>query len=898
MSAVRWNVVLWLCLYCGGTFAQTASQEVELFNSVKQASLKWTSYPNSKAWSEKLLKMGSETQVPVYQACAVNNKPSSRSLLTNWIARKDALHLLLDLQFAQEEESSSNQLSPLQVHLLESDSPLSKFSESQNPLNLKTSQTFSTTTEVHQIKEYLKNSLELVLNTEPLSHDGFHLGFTYSGRCIFLSSVRLYYRRCPPLVSHLVGFEGASAGAGSLTGSCVEGTVGVEGKLEPPQRECQVNGKWGPLQGGCTCAPGHQEKGDSCEACRVGYYKAANESGGCRSCPPNRKTDREGAEGCDCRQGYFSLPGDPYVMGCTRPPSAPVNVTVQRLNDSILTLLWDPPIDLGGRQEVMYDVECSEREGGTDGQWAVCGEAVIFLPASAGLTVTAVNLTWVSPWSDYRLSVRARNDVSFHQGAAAASSTAPIIIHRWKSLVINTPGPIPLDPHHSHVEGPSPWVIIGTVLGVLLLSIMVPAAVYSLRRKYTKLSQDQEVELLPSHTGVTYGRNEGSHAAPQEVNMVVVPGVVQLLESVGDKLLTSLRDVLVDRNQLTLGKELGAGEFGSVYEGIFTPEQGMDIKVAVKTMRVGLHRQEDLESFLKEAEIMQHFDHINVVKLLGVTLEQDSPLPVPLVILPFMKHGDLRRFLIATRYGDIPMFVPHQSLLRFMVDIAAGMEYLSSHGFLHRDLAARNCMLGDDLHVCVADFGLSKKTYSNNYYRQTVIIRMPVKWMAIESLSESIFTSKSDVWSFAVTMWEIVSRGRTPYPGVHNHELLELLNAGHRLKLPECDDKLYEVMLSCWHREPGHRPGFRELGETLKALLFELPPLEASQEAHYINQGLEAATHIPWVADGYDNPGFEEGAVGNVYLPTPVGAGANAKPPKKDEEGYLLCMKTSTVSTV
>ncbi|XP_045075657.1 ephrin type-A receptor 3-like [Coregonus clupeaformis] len=316
MSAVRWNVVLWFCVYCGGTFAQPISGEVELFNSVKQASLKWTSYPKLKAWSEKSLKIGSETQVPVYQACAVNNK--RRSLLTHWIARKDALHLLLDLQFAQEEESSSNQLSPLQVHLLESDSPLSKFSESQNPLHLQALQTFSATTEVHQIKEYLNNSLGLVLNTEPLSHDGFHLGFTYSGRCIFLVSVRLYYRRCPWLVSHLVGFEGASAGAGPLTGSCVEGAVGVEGQVDPPQRECQANGAWGPLQGGCTCAPGHQEKGDSCEACRTGYYKAANESGGCRSCPPNSKTDGEGAEGCDCGQGYFRLPGDPYVMGCTR----------------------------------------------------------------------------------------------------------------------------------------------------------------------------------------------------------------------------------------------------------------------------------------------------------------------------------------------------------------------------------------------------------------------------------------------------------------------------------------------------------------------------------------------------------------------------------------------------
>uniref|UniRef100_A0AAQ4RL44 receptor protein-tyrosine kinase n=1 Tax=Gasterosteus aculeatus aculeatus TaxID=481459 RepID=A0AAQ4RL44_GASAC len=197
----------------------------------------------------------------------------------------------------------------------------------------------------------------------------------------------------------------------------------------------------------------------------------------------------------------------------------------------------------------------------------------------------------------------------------------------------------------------------------------------------------------------------------------------------------------------------------------------------------------------------------------GVTLqrEQDFPLPVPLVILPYMKHRDLRRFLI---------FVPHQSLLRFGIDIAAGMAYLSAKGFLHRDLAARNCMLGDDLRVCVADFGLSKKIYSSNYYRQKATIRVPIKWMAIESLSESIYSSKSDVWSFGVTMWEIVSRGRTPYPGVHNHELLELLLSGHRLKPPEdCDHNLYEVMQSCWDKEPSRRPDFKELGEILKGLL-------------------------------------------------------------------------------
>ncbi|XP_058636560.1 hepatocyte growth factor receptor isoform X2 [Onychostoma macrolepis] len=289
---------------------------------------------------------------------------------------------------------------------------------------------------------------------------------------------------------------------------------------------------------------------------------------------------------------------------------------------------------------------------------------------------------------------------------------------------------------------------------------------------------------------------------------------VEMFEGMSDRLLCDLRDVMVERTKLTMGQKLGKGEFGAVYEGIFSPQKGQDIRVAVKTLK-------------------------------GVALKRDpeSSIHVPLVILPFMKHGDLHSFLKATRYGDVPMFVPYQSLLGFMIDIAAGMEYLSLQGFLHRDLAARNCMLGDDLHVCVADFGLSKNIHSSNYYRQkNMDVNMPVRWMAIESLSDFLYTTKSDVWSFGITMWEITSRGKIPYPGISGHELLDFLENGHRLKQGDNDSKLYELMLSCWHRDPSQRPGFGELGQSLKALLSELPPLEASNEAHYINLGLEAAS--------------------------------------------------------
>ncbi|KAK7176889.1 hypothetical protein R3I93_000971 [Phoxinus phoxinus] len=409
-----------------------------------------------------------------------------------------------------------------------------------------------------------------------------------------------------------------------------------------------------------------------------------------------------------------------------------------------------------------------------------------------------------------------------------------------RPVPIAGPSPVPiadfiLDPNADSRPGLFPVLTAVLVCGVLFL--LIAAVFISVRRH--KLSGGQKTELI-SRSGVTrYQRPKQQQQHTDDSELVNS----QMLEGESD-MLCGLRDVLVERTKLTMCRILGKGEFGAVYEGIFSPQKGQDIRVAVKTSKEAIYSKEDLESFLKEAEIMKHFDHVNVVKLLGVVLERDpeSSIIVPLVILPFMKHRDLHSFLKATRYGDVPMCLPYQRLLHFMIDIAAGMEYLSLQGFLHRDLAARNCMLGDDLRVCVADFGLSKQIYSSNYYRhKNWTVKLPVRWMALESVSDNIFTTKSDVWSFGITMWEITSRGKTPYPGVSNYELLDFLEKGHRLTQGDNDNTLYEVMLSCWHRDPSQRPGFGELGQSLKALLSALPPLEASRESHYISLRLEEA---------------------------------------------------------
>ncbi|KAI6048834.1 tyrosine-protein kinase Mer isoform X1 [Marmota monax] len=531
--------------------------------------------------------------------------------------------------------------------------------------------------------------------------------------------------------------------------------------------------------------------------------------------------------GVSCMNEIGWSASSPWVLASTTegaPSVAPLNVTVS-LNESggYLDVRWTkPPIAWQAGQLVGYRIshvwqssgtfkELSEEVGQNGSQAQI---PVQVHNATCTVRIAAITKGGVGPFSDpVEISVPAYGEVDYAPSSTPApGNTEPLL------------------------------VILGCFCGFMLIGLVLYISMAIRKRlqetRFGSAFTEEDAELV-----VNYIAKKSFCRRAIELTLHSL--------GVSEELQNKLEDVVIDRNLLILGKILGEGEFGSVMEGSLKQPDGTSQKVAVKTMKLDNFSQREIEEFLSEAACMKDFNHPNVIRLLGVCIEMGSQgVPKPMVVLPFMKYGDLHTYLLHSRLGTGPKHIPLQTLLKFMVDIALGMEYLSNKNFLHRDLAARNCMLRDDMTVCVADFGLSKKIYSGDYYRQGRIAKMPVKWIAMESLADRVYTSKSDVWAFGVTMWEIATRGMTPYPGVQNHEMYDYLLHGHRLKQPEdCLDDLYEIMYSCWSTDPLDRPTFSALRLQLEKLLKSLPEAQDKADIIYINtqplEGLEGLAEEP-----------------------------------------------------
>ncbi|KAG5281847.1 hypothetical protein AALO_G00049450 [Alosa alosa] len=255
------------------------------------------------------------------------------------------------------------------------------------------------------------------------------------------------------------------------------------------------------------------------------------------------------------------------------------------------------------------------------------------------------------------------------------------------------------------------------------------------------------------------------------------------------------------REEFKLQQKLGEGHFGEVWEAAWTSKNQ---KVAIKMLK-----QEDTkqDEFIKEVHALKNLHHPKLIQLLAM-VSRGEPV---YIVTELMSKGSLKSYL-ATPEGQI---LTSAHLIYMASQVAEGMAYLEDRHIVHRDLAARNILVGDDLICKVADFGLAR-IIKDSVYTASRSTKIPVRWTAPEAALYQRFSVKSDVWSFGVLLYEMMSRGKMPYDGKSNKEVLEILASGYRLPSPhKCPPNIYRIMLECWNPEPSKRPSFHALHSQL-----------------------------------------------------------------------------------
>ncbi|XP_059480831.1 tyrosine-protein kinase receptor-like [Neocloeon triangulifer] len=273
----------------------------------------------------------------------------------------------------------------------------------------------------------------------------------------------------------------------------------------------------------------------------------------------------------------------------------------------------------------------------------------------------------------------------------------------------------------------------------------------------------------------------------------------------------------IPREHLRLVTPLGQGAFGEVYKGFYKTRanDAVEMPVAVKTLPELSTSQSEMD-FLMEALIMSKFNHPNIVHFIGVCFDSHPRF----IILELLAGGDLKNFLRESRpKPERPSILTMKDLLMCAIDVAKGCKYMEDNHFIHRDIASRNCLLtskGPGRVVKIADFGMARDIYRADYYRKGGKAMLPVKWMPPEAFLDGIFTSKTDVWSFGVLLWEVMSLGYMPYTGRGNQEVMQLVTDGGRLEPPNgCPAPVYGLMTQCWHPIPDDRPNFSTILERI-----------------------------------------------------------------------------------
>ncbi|XP_040040327.2 tyrosine-protein kinase receptor Tie-1 isoform X3 [Gasterosteus aculeatus] len=487
-------------------------------------------------------------------------------------------------------------------------------------------------------------------------------------------------------------------------------------------------------------------------------------------------------------EGGEGAPGPEAIMETDCPgPSSPRNIQALPLSISAIQVRWQPPEDPNGGI-IKYIIEYQAVGQGTPHPWVDTDDGNKTTKA-----VTALNGSTL-----YQFRVRAFSKVPGEWSKIVQAMTQG---DGLQSLAPATQGVAGRPAGESYqllvaVVG-SVTVTCVTILLALLALFFIRKTLLNRRRTFTYQSGSGEETILQFNSG-TLTLTRRPKPTPE-----------------------ALTYPILEWEDIKFEDVIGEGNFGQVIKAMIKKD-GSKMSAAIKMLKE-FASENDHRDFAGELEVLCKLgQHPNIINLIGAC-ENRGYLYIAIEYAPY---GNLLDFLRKSRVLETdPAFAKEhgtastltsQQLLQFAVDVATGMHYLSDKQFIHRDLAARNVLVGDSLVAKIADFGLSR---GEEVYVKKTMGRLPVRWMAIESLNYSVYTTKSDVWSFGVLLWEIVSLGGTPYCGMTCAELYEKLPQGFRMEKPKnCDDEVYELMKQCWRDRPYERPPFSQISVQLNRM--------------------------------------------------------------------------------
>uniref|UniRef100_A0A4W5R8A9 receptor protein-tyrosine kinase n=1 Tax=Hucho hucho TaxID=62062 RepID=A0A4W5R8A9_9TELE len=728
------------------------------------------------------------------------------------------------------------------------------------------------------------------VNTEvrsfgPLSRNGFYLAFQDYGACMSLLSVRVFHKKCPSVVQNFAIFPETMTGAESTSlviarGTCIANSEEVD---VPIKLYCNGDGEWMVPIGSCTCKAGFEpDNGNVCRACPQGTFKSTQGPGLCLQCPPNSRSTVEAATICGCRNGYYRGDMDLPEASCTSVPSGPRNV-ISIVNETSVILEWHPPRETGARDDVTYNIVCRKCRADRP-LCSHCDDNVEYVPRQQGLTETRVFISNLWAHTPYAFEIHAINGVTNKSPYPAqhvsinittnqaAPSMVPImhqVSSTMKSFTLSWPQPeqpngIILDYElryyeKDHTELNSTMVRSQTntarVEGLrpsIMYVVQVRARTvagfgkYSSKQCFQTLTDDEYKSELREQLPLIAG--SAAAGVVFLVSLVAISIVCSRKRSYmketiySDKLQhysTGIKIYIdpftyedpneavrefakeIDVSCVKIEEVIGAGEFGEVYKGRLKPAGKRELYVAIKTLKAG-YVEKQRRDFLSEASIMGQFDHPNIIRLEGVVTKSR---PV-MIITEFMENGALDSFL---RQNDGQFTVIQ--LVGMMRGIAAGMKYLAEMNYVHRDLAARNILVNSNLVCKVSDFGLSRYLQddtSDPTYTSSLGGKIPVRWTAPEAIAYRKFTSASDVWSYGIVMWEVMSFGERPYWDMSNQDVINAIEQDYRLPPPmDCPTALHQLMLDCWQKDRNARPKFNDIVNTLDKMMRNPTSLKA-----------------------------------------------------------------------